>query len=144
MTPAQIETRITESFERTRPYVPILAQRLALVYLLPMTIAVLVSTVGSRLLLSLLPELPMSTATLIILAINLFLLIRGWQWLEKRYEGTKLFLMYNLVSRHRRDLKRLAAQSPMDHALVNAALQQLQQAEQGFISAAGAVQTAKQ
>jgi hypothetical protein len=142
MNPAQIDSRITESFDRTRPYVSIVAQRLALTYLLPMTIAVIISTVGSRVLLAILPELPLSTATMILLTANIFLLVKGWQWLEKRYEGTKLFFLYNVVSRNRRDLKRLMAQSPTDTAAINTVIRQLQQAEQDFITAAGAAQTA--
>jgi hypothetical protein len=137
MTPAQVETRLTESYERTRPYLPALVQRLALTYGLPMLVAVLISTLGSRLMLALLPELPLSTATLITLAANLFVLIRGWQWLEKRYGGTKLFFLYIVVSRNRRELKRLLQQSPNDTAAINTGLKQLQQAEQDFVGAMG-------
>jgi hypothetical protein len=142
MNSAQIETRLKESYERTRPYLPALVQRLALTYGLPMLVAVLISTLGSRLMLALLPELPLSTATLITLAANLFVLIRGWQWLEKRYGGTKLFFLYIVVSRNRRELKRLLQQSPNDAGAINTGLKQLQQAEQDFVSAMGTTQAA--
>jgi hypothetical protein len=141
MNVSQIESRLTESFERTRPFVPLLVQRLALIYLLPMMAAVLISTLGSRLLLALLPEFPLSTATILILGVNLFILVKGWQYLEQRFGGTRLFLLYNVVSRIRRSLKRLIAQPSADPASVNALLQQLQQAEEGFIATAGTPQT---
>jgi hypothetical protein len=142
MNSAQIETRLKESYERTRPYLPALVQRLALTYGLPMLVAVLISTLGSRLMLALLPELPLSTATLITLAANLFVLIRGWQWLEKRYGGTKLFFLYIVVSRNRRELKRLLQQSPSDAGAISTGLKQLQQAEQDFMGAMGTTQAA--
>jgi hypothetical protein len=137
MNPAQIESRITESFERTRPYVPLLVQRLAITYGIPMFSALLIATIGSRLLLALLPEFPISTATVLILAINLIVLVRGWAWLERRYEGTRLFFLYNVVSRNRRELKRLMAQSPVDTIAVSKLLNQLQMSEQDFVGAAG-------
>lgn len=136
MNMAPIETRLTESFERTRPYVPTLAQRLLLTYGLPMLAAVLVSTLGSRLLLALLPQLPLSTATLLTLFVNILILIRGWQWMEKRFGATKLFFLYIVVSRNRRELKRLLNQSPQDTSAINAGLKQLAQAEQDFVGAA--------
>jgi hypothetical protein len=142
MNAASIETRLTESYERTRPYVPTLAQRLALTYGLPMLVAVLISTLGSRLLLTLLPELPLSTATLLTLFVNIMILIRGWQWLEKRFGATKMFYLYIVVSRNRRDLKRLLQQSPTDSAALNKTMQQLQQAEQDFVGAASTAQAA--
>jgi hypothetical protein len=139
MNAAQVETRLTESYERTRPYLPALVQRLALTYGLPMLAAVLISTLGSRLLLALLPEFPLSTATLLTLGANILVLVRGWQWLEKRFGGTKLFFLYIVVSRNRRELKRLLQQSPLDSAAINKAMQQLSQAENDFVGAMGAV-----
>jgi len=139
MTPVQVDTRLAESYERTRPYLPTLVQRLALTYGLPMLIAVLISTLGSRLLLTLLPELPLSTATLLTLAVNIFVLVRGWQWLEKRFGATKLFFLYIVVSRNRREIKRLMQQSPLDSTALNKGIQQLQQAEQDFMGAFGMV-----
>jgi hypothetical protein len=137
MNPAQIDSRITESFERTRPYVPLLVQRLAITYGIPMFSALLIATIGGRLLLALLPEFPLSTANIAILLINLVVLVRGYAWLEQRYGGTKLFFLYNVVSRNRRELKRLMAQSPVDSAAVSKLLQQLQISEQDFVGAAG-------
>jgi len=139
MTPVQVDTRLAESYERTRPYLPTLVQRLALTYGLPMLVAVLISTLGSRLLLTLLPELPLSTATLLTLAVNIFVLVRGWQWLEKRFGATKLFFLYIVVSRNRREIKRLMQQSPLDSTALNKGIQQLQQAEQDFMGAFGMV-----
>jgi len=139
MTPVQVDTRLAESYERTRPYLPTLVQRLALTYGLPMLVAVLISTLGSRLLLTLLPELPLSTATLLTLAVNIFVLVRGWQWLEKRFGATKLFFLYIVVSRNRREIKRLMQQSPLDSTAINKGIQQLQQAEQDFMGAFGMV-----
>lgn len=136
MTPSQVETRITDSFERTRPGVPIMVQRLAITYGVPMGAAVLLSTLGSQIFLALLPDFPVSTATILILAANLFILLRGVAWLEQRYEGTKLFLLYNTMSRSRRDLKRLIKQSPFNEGAVNTALQQLTQYEKEFLGAA--------
>lgn len=139
MNAAQIDSRITESSERTRPYLPTLVQRLILTYGLPMLVAVLISTLGSRLLLALLPEFPLSTATLLTLAANILVLVRGWQWLEKRYGATKLFFLYIVVSRNRRDLKRLVQQSPIDPVAINKSVQQLALAEQDFVAAMGPV-----
>lgn len=139
MTPAQVDARLTESYKRTRPYVPVLVQRLALTYGLPMLVAVLISTLGSRLLLALLPELPLSTATLLTLAVNILVLLRGWQWLEKRFGATKLFFLYIVVSRNRREIKRLMQQSPLDSTAITKGIQQLQQAEQDFVGAVGMV-----
>lgn len=139
MNAAQVETRLTESYERTRPYLPSLVQRVALTYGLPMLVAVMISTLGSRLLLALLPQLPLSTATLLTLGANILVLVRGWQWMEKRFLGTKLFFLYIVVSRNRRDVKRLLQQTPLDFAAINKAIQQLQQAENDFVGAMGSV-----
>lgn len=137
MNPAQVEARITESFERTRPFVPVLVQRLAITYGIPLFSALLIATIGGRLLLAALPEFPLSTANILILVINLVVLVRGYAWLEQRYGGTKLFFLYNVVSRNRRELKRLIAQSPVDTAAVSKLLNQLQLSEQDFVGAAG-------
>ena len=142
MNAAQAQTRLAESYERTRPYLPTLVQRLFLTYGLPMLIAVMISTLGSRLLLALLPELPLSTATLLTLFANILVLIRGWQWLEKRYGGTKLFYLYIVLSRNRRELKRLLQQSPTDMGAINTTLKQLAQAEQDFVGVVGTTATA--
>ncbi len=141
MTTLQIDTQIQASLDRTRPYLAPLLQRLALTYGLPMGAAVIIAILVKPILASVLPVIPDSTATILVLALNMFVLVRGWGWMETRYGGTKLFVLYNLVSRARRDFKRLSTQPSLDASLVDKGLQQLERSEHNFIEAMQGVVT---
>ena len=93
---------IDRTSDQVRGFLPTLAQRLALVYGLPILLAMLISSLGPLLIGDLLPQ---STANLILLAINIFVLVQVWRRAEARWKSTGLFMLYTRYSRTRRLLR---------------------------------------
>lgn len=100
------ETAANRQREMLRPYLPGLLNRLALTYGLPALGAVLVAAIVSRVLDSLFP--PSLTTSFTVFLVALAIIIFGWRYAERRWEGTSLFVLYTAYSRERRALERLA------------------------------------
>lgn len=127
MTPEMAQQRMNELQASQRPYLPTLAQRLAQTYLVPLTIALLLATVGAMLLAQVIPS---STTTAVIFALNVGVFYYGWNFLEKRTHATALFSLYVAGSRERRALARLiAAAQAGDRAAVTQLADQVQRYE---------------
>ncbi|MCU0514596.1 MAG: hypothetical protein MUE40_18745 [Anaerolineae bacterium] len=120
-----------------QPALPVLIRRLALTYVPLMLVTVLIATVGGRLLNLV---LPLSTATLLALCANVLVLVYGWRRAERRFLGTKLFVLYTAFSRERRELRRLLAAPQPDAPAVEARTQQMQQTARVFVEAARAME----
>jgi len=96
------EIAIEDHSNHISPYLPEILQRLLLVYGLPFTTVLLTSTIGGILLSSF---IPISTTNILIFALNIFILVRGWRWAENRWKATALFVSYTRFSSARRTLR---------------------------------------
>jgi hypothetical protein len=108
MTPETAEQRMNDIQASQRPALPILVQKLALSYGLPLGAALLLATVGAVLLSQVIPS---STATAIVFALNVGLFYYGWNYMEKRTQATALFATYSAGVRERRTLAKLIQQA---------------------------------
>ncbi len=102
-----IETRMTTAQASLRPYLGELLGRLAQTYGIPLGLGFLVATGGGVLVTQLLPQVPQSTVSVVLFAINVLIFWYGWRWLEGRTHATSLYILYVRTSQQRRALARL-------------------------------------
>lgn len=102
--PESLEDFIEQMQNEIRRYVPGVMSRLALTY---GGLLVLVLIIGTVLANFLAQFIPVSTATLIAFALNLWLLVEARQRIDNRLHSTGLFVLYTRSNRERRALQRL-------------------------------------
>ncbi len=103
--------QIAQVHERVSAYRPELLRRLLKSYGYPMLAVVLVGTLLAPLLLSVLSFIPNSTALIITFGVNLLILVRGWQYMERKTRATSLFSLYTRYSSQRRRTEALIEDS---------------------------------
>lgn len=119
-------------FQQIQPYMLAILPRLSFNYLTLTTGLVILWFVGVQLISQF---LPLSTANAIMFALELFVFVKGWQFLENRNHATSLFASYMYYSRQRRNLKKLLSDDTDEEALSNN-VQWLEEAAEAFIDTA--------
>ena len=142
MTPDAAQRHMQDLQSAQRPYLPELMRRLAQTYLLPLSAALLLATVGGVLLAQFIPS---STTTAVLFALNVGVFYYGWNFMERRTHATALFSLYVSGSRERRALEQLITaarrQDPRAQADLAAQVKRYEAAAQAFIARITAAKT---
>lgn len=112
-----------------RRYTGRLIPRLLSTYGIPVVVALLVASIIAPLLAGVIPN---STANILALAANIFILVYGVRWLDSRTHATGLFILYTRYSQQRRQIKTLRKN---DETPDPAMIDNLREEANAFISA---------
>lgn len=128
------ENELNRLSTQISPLLTHLSRGLAWVYLLPMGLFLLITTLLT-LGLDVLAILPTSTVRVIAFVVAMVVAYTLIRRMEQRYHATALFVMYTAFSRDRRDLRTLLTKSPAAQAEIETKTHALRHSAEQFIQA---------
>ncbi|MGB1288382.1 MAG: hypothetical protein ACPG7F_17745 [Aggregatilineales bacterium] len=118
-------------YSSVRVYMPELAKRLGMTYVMPVFAGLLA---GSIVLILASQILPGSTATILSVSVNLLIMVFGWRMMERRTAATQLFVAYTGTSKERRDFQRLLDDESLPQSTLETKLQHFEDRAIDFIA----------